>query len=119
MPPTLLRVQKPFLKATPGKTLKRAVAGQTDKEKALKACVRCADWIATFRTVTASAQAVARAGLQSAPHDEATRFLLGKIDLNYVWLQLGVLGHKTGWGDYWEARKSLDAVLKQNLFSGG
>jgi hypothetical protein len=94
--------------------IKRAVAGQTDKEKALKACVRCADWLAAFRTVTASGQAVARAGLQSSPQDEATRFLLGKIDLNYVWLQLGVLGHKTGWGEYWEARKSLDAVLKQN-----
>jgi hypothetical protein len=57
---------------------------------------------------------VARARLQSSPEDEATRFLLGKIDLNYVWLQLGVLGHKTGWGEYWEARKSLDAVLKEN-----
>jgi hypothetical protein len=94
--------------------IKRAVAGQTDKEKALKACVLCGDWLAAFRTVTASAQAVARARLQSSPQDEATRFLLGKIDLNYVWLQLGVLGHKTGWGEYWEARKSLDAVLKQN-----
>jgi hypothetical protein len=94
--------------------IKRAVAGQTDKEKALKACARCADWLAAFRTVTASAQVVARARLQSSPQDEATRFLLGKIDLNHVWLQLGVLGHKTGWGEYWEARKSLDAVLKQN-----
>jgi len=94
--------------------IKRAVAGQADKEKALKACGRCADWLAAFRTVTSSAQAVARARLQSSPNDEATRFLLGKIDLNYVWLQLGVLGHKTGWGEYWEARKSLDAVLKQN-----
>jgi hypothetical protein len=94
--------------------IKRAVAGQTDKEKALKACDRCADWLAAFRTVTSSAQVVARARLRSSPEDEVTRFLLGKIDLNYVWLQLGVLGHKTGWGEYWEARKSLDAVLKQN-----
>jgi hypothetical protein len=94
--------------------IKRAVAGQADKEKALKACARCADWLAAFRTVTSSAQAVARARLQSSPDDEVTRFLLGKIDLNYVWLQLGVLGHKTGWGEYWEARKSLDAVLKEN-----
>ena len=94
--------------------IKRAVGGQGDKQKALKACVPCADWMSAFRTVTASAQAVARARLQAVPQDEATRFLLGKIDLNHVWLQLGVLGHKTGWGEYWEARKSLDAVLKQN-----
>jgi hypothetical protein len=39
---------------------------------------------------------------------------LGKLDLNYVWLQLGTLGRKTGWSEYWEARKSLDKVLKKN-----
>ncbi len=94
--------------------VKRALAGQADKQKALKLCMRCADWMTQFRAVTLSAQEVARATLQATPQDEATRFLLGKIDLNYVWLQLGVLGHKTGWGEYWEARKSLDAVLKQN-----
>jgi hypothetical protein len=94
--------------------IKRAIGGQGDKQKALKACALCGDWLSAFRAVTVSAQTVARARLQAVPQDEATRFLLGKIDLNYVWLQLGVLGHKTGWGEYWEARKSLDAVLKQN-----
>src|SRR4029077_20535197 len=39
---------------------------------------------------------------------------LGKLDLNYVWLQLGPLGRKKGWDEYWEARRSLDAVLKRN-----
>ena len=94
--------------------IKRAVAGQADKQKAVKLCERCAEWMTQFKAVTLSAQAVARARLEAAPDDEATRFLLGKIDLNHVWLQLGVLGHKTGWGEYWEARKSLDAVLKAN-----
>lgn len=94
--------------------IKRVLAGQRDKDAALKQCTRCADWIAAFKDVTLSAQTVARARLKTAPDDEGTRFLLGKIDLNYVWLQLGVLGHKTGWSEYWEARKSLDAVLKQN-----
>ncbi len=42
------------------------------------------------------------------------RFFLGKINLNYVWLQLGPLGRKTGWDEYWEARRSLDAVLARN-----
>jgi hypothetical protein len=94
--------------------IKRAVGGQADKQKALKLCERCAGWMSEFHAVTSSAQAVARARLKAVPQDEATRFLLGKVDLNYVWLHLGVLGHKTGWGEYWEARKSLDAVLKQN-----
>ena len=91
--------------------IKRAVSGQPDKQKAFTACAACAGWMSEFRAVTASAQTLARARLQLVPADEATRFLLGKIDLNYVWLQLGVLGRKTGWSEYWEARKSLDAVL--------
>jgi hypothetical protein len=48
------------------------------------------------------------------PKDETALFFLGKLDLNYVWLQLGLLGHKTGWDEYWEARHSLEAVLKLN-----
>lgn len=93
--------------------IKRVVGGQRDKDRALKQCSRCAEWMVAFKGVTLSAQRVARARLEAVPQDDDTRFLLGKIDLNYVWLQLGVLGHKTGWGEYWEARKSLDAVLKQ------
>lgn len=93
--------------------IKRVLTGQRDKGAALKQCVPCADWLAAFRAVTLSAQTVARARLAAAPADHETRFLLGKIDLNYVWLQLGVLGHKTGWGEYWEGRKALDAVLKE------
>ncbi len=52
--------------------------------------------------------------LKANPADETALFYLGKLDLNYVWLQLGLLGKKTGWDEYWEARKSLDAVLKAN-----
>ncbi|HXD20860.1 MAG TPA: hypothetical protein VN654_27805 [Vicinamibacterales bacterium] len=94
--------------------IKRVLSGQRDKNKALKQCSRCAGWIAAFKAVTLSAQRVARARLEMAPQDHDVRFLLGKVDLNYVWLQLGVLGHKTGWSEYWEARRSLDAVLKQD-----
>ena len=27
-------------------------------------------------------------------------FFLGKLDLNYVWLQLGTIGRKTGWSEF-------------------
>ena len=94
--------------------IKRAVSGRGDVSKAFKACERCADWLSAFKALTLSTQGIARAQLKAVPSDDNTRFLLGKIDLNYVWLQLGILGHKTGWAEYWEARKSLDAVLKQN-----
>ena len=93
--------------------IKRVIGSKRDKGAALKQCSECAEWVGAFQDVTRSAQRVARARLEVAPQDHETRFFLGKIDLNYVWLQLGVLGHKTGWAEYWEARRSLDAVLKQ------
>ena len=47
--------------------------------------------------------------LKADPEDEDTLVLPGgRLDLNYVWLQLGTLGRKTGWNEYWEGRRSLD-----------
>ncbi len=94
--------------------IKRAIGDRTDKSKALAECGRCAALLASFAEDTAKGQALARARLAASPTDETAMFFLGKIDLNYVWLHLGTLGRKTGWGEYWEARKSLDAVLKTN-----
>jgi hypothetical protein len=67
-----------------------------------------------FLTDIARGQAAARTKLRGDPADEEALFFLGKLDLNYVWMQLGTLGKRTGWSEYWEARKSLDAVLKRN-----
>ncbi len=94
--------------------IKRAMGDPAEKEKAWNACTLCLEVMPVFLAETASGQAAARAKLQLTPTDEATLFLLGKLDLNYVWLQLGTLGRKTGWSEYWEARRSLDKVLKQN-----
>jgi tetratricopeptide (TPR) repeat protein len=85
-----------------------------DKKEALKGCVACADVLASFMADLHHGQELARATLKTTPDDEEALFFLGKLDLNYVWLELGLLGHKTGWDEYWEARKSLDAVLKLN-----
>ena len=85
-----------------------------DKEAALKACVKCPGVLASFEADLHHGQRIAREILKETPGDEAALFYLGKLDLNYVWLQLGLLGKKTGWDEYWEARKSLDAVLKAN-----
>ncbi len=90
-------------------------AGDSDKkDEALKRCSRCTDVLTAFMTDLHHGQALARARLKGTPTDEEALFFLGKLDLNYVWLELGLLGHRTGWDEYWEARKSLDAVLKQN-----
>jgi hypothetical protein len=61
----------------------------------------------------AEGQKAARDMLRRNPRDASALFYLGKLDLNFVWLQLGPLGRKTGWDEYWEARRSLDAVIKE------
>ena len=94
--------------------IKASIGDPADREKAFAQCTACAGLLAAFISDTARGQAVARARLAAAPDDEAALFFLGKIDLNYVWLQLGPLGRKKGWDEYWEARRSLDAVLTRN-----
>jgi hypothetical protein len=94
--------------------LKAVLPERGDKEQAFKQCANCPALLTAFLTETTRGQTIARARLTSTPGDPATLFFLGKLDLNYVWLQLGPLGRKTGWDEYWEARHSLDAVLEQN-----
>lgn len=99
--------------------LRRLLDGQDardgDKGEAWKACgAKCADVLAAFTADFQHGRAAAQAVLKANPKDETALFYLGKLDLNYVWLQLGLIGKKTGWDEYWEARRSLDAVLKAN-----
>ncbi len=94
--------------------LKHLLEGRPEKEDTLSNCTTCPDLMAEFFADIRRGQEIARAALQSNPGDEAALFFLGKLDLNYVWLQLGPLKKKTGWDEYREARRSLDAVLKHN-----
>jgi hypothetical protein len=87
---------------------------KSDKGEALKRCAKCPEVMGAFMADLHHGQALARSRLKTKPDDEEALFFLGKLDLNFVWLELGLLGHKTGWDEYWEGRKSLDAVLKQN-----
>jgi hypothetical protein len=94
--------------------LRRALGESPDKDKAFTQCAACPALLSTFVAETRRVQAIARARLEVDPGNEETLFFLGKLGLNYVWLQLGTLGRKTGWDEYWEARRSLDKALKQN-----
>jgi hypothetical protein len=94
--------------------LKRALGVQRDRDEALKQCAACADLMIDFARETERGQSLARARLAADPQDDAARFFLAKIDLNYVWLELGTLGRKKGWSEYWEARRGLDAVLRRH-----
>jgi hypothetical protein len=85
-----------------------------NKSEVLKRCAKCPEVRAAFMADLHHGQALARTRLKTTPTDEEALFFLGKLDLNFVWLELGLLGNKTGWDEYWEARKSLDALLKQN-----
>ena len=79
--------------------LKALLQGRPGKEGALKHCATCPDLIAEFLADIHRGQNVARRTLRSSPDDEAALFFLGKLDLNYVWLQLGPLRRKTGWDE--------------------
>jgi tetratricopeptide (TPR) repeat protein len=94
--------------------MRRALGEPKNREIAWKQCSACQELMPVFMAELASGQAAARARLQKNPADEEALFFLGKLDLNYIWLQLGTVGRKTGWSEYWEARKSLDTVLNQN-----
>ncbi len=91
--------------------IRRAIGDPKDKDKAFKECVRCPQLMGGFMKDFGAGRAAAHEILKTNPQDVTARFYLGKLDLNYVWLVLGTLGRRTGWNEYWEARKSLDAVL--------
>jgi len=93
--------------------IRRALGEPKDREKAWKACAVCQELMPVFLEELAVGQAEARARLMKNPVDDEAQFFLGKLDLSYIWLQLATIGKKTGWKEYWEARRSLDAVLKR------
>ena len=94
--------------------IRRALGDPVNRDLALKGCARCGDLTTAFLAEMAHGQSLARARLLADRTDEAALFFLGKLNLNYVWLQLGTFGRKTGLSEYREARRSLDTVLKQN-----
>ena len=94
--------------------LRDALGKHTDKKHAFKMCAACPELLNAFLRDTKKGQALARARLEKDPADDDALFFLGKLNLNYVWLQLETLGRRTGWSEYWEARRSLDAALEDN-----
>ncbi len=93
--------------------LRRALGEPSDRDKALKRCAECGDFLRDFMQEYRAGRAAAREAVRQNPDDVEALFYLGKIDLSYLWMQLGTLGHRTGWDEYWEARRSLDAVLSR------
>lgn len=93
--------------------VKRLLGDAKDRGKALKACMPCPVLLTAFAEETTRGLAVARAKLVHAPEDLETTFLLGKLDLNHVWLHIGTLGRRTAFTEYREARRLMETVLKR------
>ena len=92
--------------------IRRALGTASDRDNAWKACASCPALMTAFLEETTLGRTAARQQLAADPANKEAQFFLGKLDLNYVWLQLSTLGRKTGWSEYWEGRKTLDAFLK-------
>ena len=92
--------------------IRRALGPGNDRDRAWHACAACPELMTAFLAETNLGRHAAQHRLQRNPADTEALFFLGKLDLNYVWLHLATLGRKTGWSEYWEARKTLDALLK-------
>jgi tetratricopeptide (TPR) repeat protein len=93
--------------------LRRALGEPKDRDKALKQCAECPAYLDDFMREFRTGRAAAREAVRNHPDDPDALFYLGKLDLNYVWLVLDTLGRRTGWGEYREARRSIDAALER------
>ncbi len=93
--------------------IRRAQGEPEDRGKAWKACEVCQELMPVFMEEFALGRAAARAAVEDDPTDDEALFFLGKLDLNYVWLQLATVGRKTGLGEFREARASLNTVLER------
>ena len=94
--------------------LRRLLGDTKDKKASFARCADCPTVLATFLEEVNRGRAAARSRVEKDPMDEEARFLLGKMDLSYLWLQLATLDRKTGWKEYWEAKNLLEAILEKN-----
>jgi hypothetical protein len=94
--------------------IRRILGTPENTTQAWAKCDPCEGLLSTFMAESDHGRSVARSRLKQNPTDEDALFFLGKMNLNVIWLHLATLGRRTGWSEYWEARRSLDSVLKVN-----
>ena len=93
--------------------IKRAIEIPANPKRSLELCAVCPALLRDFQEDVDRGLELARGRVRDNPNDTEAMFYVGKLNLNWVWLHLGTLGRKTGWSEYWEARRTLDAVLKE------
>jgi hypothetical protein len=94
--------------------IRRASGDGKDRKAAMAACKACPPLLETLSVEIKRGKAAARATLAAQPDDIQAMYFLAKIDLNYLWTQLSTVGRRTGWDEYWEAKRLLEAVLEKD-----
>jgi|SRR5688572_3845341 len=94
--------------------LRRLLGEPKDRKAAMAKCADCRALLDTFLEDVNRGRTAARARIAKAPDDEEARFFLAKLDLSYLWMQLSTLGRKTGWDEYWEAKRILEAMIEKD-----
>ena len=94
--------------------IRRASGTGKDRKAAMAACTVCPPLLEVFFAEIKRGRAAARQRLAEAPGDEQAMYYLAKMDTSYLFLQLSTVGKKTGWDEYWEAKKLLQQVLDKN-----
>ncbi len=77
----------------------------------IESCLACARLLAEFQADLEAGLGKSRAILEREPGNSRAQFLLAKLILNRLWLNLQVLQRKKGWNDYKESSRMLDRVL--------
>ena len=94
--------------------IRRASGNGKDRKAAMAACKACPAVVEMFLAEFKRGRAAAQERLAEAPHDEQAMYYLAKMDTSYLFLQLSTLGKRTGWDEYWEAKRLLEVVLKKD-----
>ena len=94
--------------------LRRLLGEPKDRKAAMAQCAECSTLLTTFLDDVNQGRAAARKRVAANPVDDEALFFLGKLDLSYLWMQLSTLGRKTGWDEYWEAKRLLEDILEKN-----
>jgi tetratricopeptide (TPR) repeat protein len=94
--------------------IRRASGSGKDRKAAMAACKVCPAVLEVFLAEFRRGRAAARQRLAEAPDDEQAMYYLAKMDTSYLFLQLSTLGKRTGWDEYWEAKRLLEKVLTKN-----
>ena len=94
--------------------IRRASGTGKDRKAAMAACKACPPLLEVFFAEFKRGRDAARQRLAEAPDDEQAMYYLAKMDTSYLFLQLSTVGKRTGWEEYWEAKRLLQQVLDKN-----